>query len=157
MTNRILAAARTDTLDIVENASAAGLFSKMLRALEAADLTRTFKEAGPFTVFAPTDEAISKLPEGAFETLLTDRNRLIQVIKFHILPSKVPSSGNLSYRSKTMQGNMLRVVTGDGRITVENAHVTTGNIACRNGVLFGIDMVLTPSPDLLDQPAARAA
>jgi len=147
---------RTDVLDIVENASAAGLFSMMLRALKAADLTRTFKGAGPFTVFAPTDEAIGKLPEGTFETLLTDRNRLIQVIKFHILPSKVPSSGSLSYRSKTMQGNMLRVVTGDGNITVEGAHVTTGNIACRNGVLFGIDTVLTPSPDLLDRPAVLA-
>jgi uncharacterized surface protein with fasciclin (FAS1) repeats len=137
--NRIASASGRD---ITENAYADVNFTMMFNALKAADLIRTFKGAGPFTFFAPTNTAFGKLAAGTFEALVNDKARLAEFIKFHVLPIRVSSRGKASHDSKSMLGNILRIVSLDGQLTVDGAKITTAEINSRNGVLYGIDTVL---------------
>ncbi|MEO8361472.1 MAG: fasciclin domain-containing protein [Vicinamibacteria bacterium] len=130
--------------NIVETAVAAGNFKTLAAALGAAGLVDTLKGAGPFTVFAPTDEAFAKLPAGAVEALLKDKAKLTAVLTYHVVSGKVMAADVMKLKSaKTLQGNSVTIDTSMG-VKVDGAKVTTADIACSNGVIHVIDTVLMP-------------
>jgi len=130
--------------DIVEAAVAAGSFKTLAAALQAAGLVDTLKGDGPFTVFAPTDEAFAKLPAGTVENLLKpeNRKRLIAVLTYHVVPGRYPLGARAL---TTVEGSPLAVTTGT-RLGVNGATVTTPNIPASNGLIHVIDTVLLPKP-----------
>ena len=133
--------------DIVDTAVSAGTFGTLVAAVQAADLVDTLKGDGPFTVFAPTDEAFAALPEGTVETLLKPENKeqLVAVLTYHVVPGKVMSgdlSGEMSVA--TVQGTNVDIVAGDG-VTVDGASVVTADIEADNGVIHVIDAVILPN------------
>jgi uncharacterized surface protein with fasciclin (FAS1) repeats len=131
--------------DIIETASAAGSFTTLARAIEAAGLTETLKGEGPFTVFAPTDEAFAKLPEGTLDALLQDREKLTAILTYHVVPGEVTSEQVSRIASaKTVNGKDLEINAEGGRVMVENATVTQADIPASNGIIHVIDTVLLP-------------
>jgi len=146
--NARVAARSVDSNDVVETAVAAGQFKTLAAALEAAGLVEALKGNGPFTVFAPTDEAFAKLPAGTVETLLRPENKekLKTVLLYHVVPGNVTADQvtKLNGRSvKTLQGNSIKVKTAHG-VQVDNAKVTQTDIKASNGVIHVIDTVLMP-------------
>ena len=133
------------TRDIIETAAAAGSFNTLAAAIEAAGLTETLKGDGPFTVFAPTDEAFAKLPEGTVDALLKDKARLTAILTYHVVPGRVTSNevAGLS-TAKTVNGQDVAFKTQDGQVMVGQATVTQADIAASNGVIHVIDTVLLP-------------
>ena len=134
--------------DIVDTAVGAGQFNTLVAAVKAADLVATLKSPGPFTVFAPTDEAFKKLPPGTVANLLKPENKaqLVKVLTYHVVPGTVPSSalaGKVT-DAKTVQGQMVRVDATRGGVMVNNARVLTADIAASNGVIHVIDTVILP-------------
>ena len=133
--------------DVVDTAVAAGDFTTLVTAIKAADLVETLKDEGPFTVFAPTDEAFAKLPSGTVENLLKPENKqkLASILTYHVVPGKVMASKvvNLSH-AKTVNGQSLMIKTSYGVVTVNNARVIKTDIDCSNGVIHVIDAVLLP-------------
>lgn len=133
--------------DIVDTAVAAGQFNTLAASLEAAGLVDTLKGPGPFTVFAPTDAAFAKLPAGTVENLLKPENRqqLVKVLTYHVVPGKVPASRVAAMDSATtvQGGNLAIAASGDG-VTVDGARVTATDVAASNGVIHVIDTVLIP-------------
>ena len=133
--------------DVVDTAVAAGGFDTLVAAIKAADLVETLKGKGPFTVFAPTDQAFAKLPRGTLEDLLKPENKqkLSSILTYHVVPSKVMSSEvvNLSH-AKTVNGQSLMIKTSHGTVMVDNAKVIKTDISCSNGVIHVIDTVLLP-------------
>lgn len=133
------------TADIIETAVAAGSFTTLARAIEAADLTATLKGEGPFTVFAPTDEAFAKLPKGTLDALLKDKAKLASILTYHVVPGNVMSKDVAGMSSsKTVNGQELSIKAKDGKVKVNKATVTTADIAASNGVIHVIDQVLMP-------------
>lgn len=133
--------------DIVDTAVAARSFQTLAKALDAAGLVETLKGNGPFTVFAPTDEAFAKLPVGTVESLLKpeNKNKLIAILTYHVVPGKVLASQVTKLKSaKTVNGQALTIVTDDGTVMVDNAKVIKTDILCSNGVIHVIDSVLLP-------------
>ncbi|WP_306111973.1 MULTISPECIES: fasciclin domain-containing protein [Roseovarius] len=132
--------------DIVDTATEAGDFSTLLAAAEAAGLVETLKGDGPFTVFAPTDDAFAALPEGTVDTLLMPENRdqLTSILTYHVVPGKV-MSGDLSdgMTAETVQGSEVTIGT-EGGVTVNDANVVTADIEASNGVIHVIDGVIMP-------------
>ena len=146
--NARVAARSVDSNDVVETAVAAGQFKTLAAALEAAGLVEALKGNGPFTVFAPTDEAFAKLPAGTVETLLRPENKekLKTVLLYHVVPGNVTADQvtKLNGRSvKTLQGSSIKVKTSHG-VQVDNAKVTQTDIKASNGVIHVIDTVLMP-------------
>jgi uncharacterized surface protein with fasciclin (FAS1) repeats len=136
---------RAATKDIVDTAVAAGSFKTLAAALQAAGLVDTLKGKGPFTVFAPTDEAFAKLPPGALEALLKDKAKLTAVLTYHVLPGKVGSAEVLKlHEAKTVGGQSIRIMAEAGRVSVDGAHVIKADVAASNGVIHVIDAVLLP-------------
>ena len=133
--------------DIVDTAVGAGSFTTLVAAVQAAGLVHTLKGDGPFTVFAPTDAAFAALPEGTVETLLMPENKdqLVSVLTYHVVPAKVMSGDIAGKKARvlTVQGDRLSVNARNG-VKVENARVTTADIAASNGVIHVIDKVLIP-------------
>jgi uncharacterized surface protein with fasciclin (FAS1) repeats len=132
--------------DIVDTAVGAGSFKTLVAAVKAAGLVDTLKGEGPFTVFAPTDEAFAKLPAGTVEDLLKPENKakLVAVLTYHVVPGKVMAADVVKLTSaKTVQGQTLKIDTKDG-VKVDNAKVTKTDIACKNGVIHVIDTVVLP-------------
>ena len=131
--------------DIIETAGAAGSFTTLAKAIEAAGLTETLKGDGPFTVFAPTDEAFDKLPEGTLDALLKDKEKLAAILTYHVVPGKVPSA-DVAQRATatTVNGKDLKFTAADGKVMVGNATVTQADIPASNGVIHVIDTVLLP-------------
>ncbi|XBQ09614.1 MAG: fasciclin domain-containing protein [Salinarimonas sp.] len=134
--------------DIVDTAVAADGFETLVAAVQAAELVDTLKGEGPFTVFAPTDEAFAALPEGTVESLLQPENRdqLVAVLTYHVLPGKVMSTdiAGQEVSPETVQGQTLTVdATGDS-VMVNDATVVQADIEASNGVIHVIDMVLIP-------------
>ena len=132
--------------DIVDTAIAAGSFTTLTAAIEAAGLVDTLKGEGPFTVFAPTDDAFAALPEGTVDTLLEDpQGDLTQILTYHVVPGKVMST-DLSdgMTAATVQGAELTFTIKDGAVYVNDAMVTTADIETANGVIHVIDSVLLP-------------
>lgn len=133
--------------DIVDTAVSAGNFNTLVAAVQAAGLVDTLKGEGPFTVFAPTDEAFEKLPAGTVENLLKPENKdqLVAVLTYHVIPGKV-MSGDIAGKKmgvKTVQGSELMVDAMDG-VKVDDATVVTADIETSNGVIHVIDQVVLP-------------
>ena len=136
------------TSDIVDTAVSAGQFNTLAAALEAADLVGTLKGEGPFTVFAPTDEAFAKLPEGTVESLLKPENRdqLVAVLTYHVVAGKVEAADVVKLDSATtVNGQDVDIKVMDGSVYVDSATVTATDIAASNGVIHIIDSVILPS------------
>ena len=135
------------TKDIVDTAVAAGSFKTLAAALTAADLVGTLKGKGPFTVFAPTDEAFAKLPAGTIDNLLKPENKakLAAILTYHVVPGKVTAAQAAKLPSaKTVNGASLTIHAMGGKVMVDNATVTKADIACSNGVIHVIDTVVMP-------------
>ena len=133
--------------DIVDTAVSAGQFNTLAKALEAAGLVDTLKGKGPFTVFAPTDEAIAKLPAGTVQDLLKPENKskLVAILTYHVVPGDVKASDVVKLTSaKTVYGEPLKIATMGGNVTVNDANVVKTDILCSNGVIHVIDTVLLP-------------
>ena len=131
--------------DIVETAIAAGSFKTLATALGAAGLVETLKGAGPFTVFAPTDDAFAKLPAGTVEGLLKDRAKLTAVLTYHVVPGKVMAADVVKLsRAKTVQGQEIAIRASNGSVHVDNATVVKADIETANGVIHVIDAVILP-------------
>jgi uncharacterized surface protein with fasciclin (FAS1) repeats len=129
--------------DIVDTAVAAGNFKTLATALEAAGLVSTLKGPGPFTVFAPTDEAFAKVPKEQLDALLKDKAMLTKVLTYHVVPGKVMAKDVKAGKVKTVQGGAVTVKT-DGGVMVDGAKVTATDIAASNGVIHVIDTVIMP-------------
>ena len=130
--------------DIVDTAVAAGSFETLVAAVQAAGLVDTLKGDGPFTVFAPTDEAFAKLPEGTVEALLQDKEKLSAILTYHVVAGKKMASDVVGAQSiDTVQGGSLSVDTTDG-VKVGGASVVQTDIKTSNGVIHVIDTVLLP-------------
>jgi len=132
--------------DIVDTAIA-GEFNTLVAAVKAAGLVDTLKGDGPFTVFAPTDEAFAKLPEGTLESLLQPENKakLQSILTYHVVSGKVMSSDVVNLDSATsVEGSSIAIKTMDGNVMVNDARVTTADIETSNGVIHVIDSVILP-------------
>lgn len=135
---------------IVDTAVSAGSFNTLAAALKAAGLIDTLKGDGPFTVFAPTDQAFAKLPAGTVEALLKDPPKLRQVLKFHVVAGNVMAGDVVKLTSaKTLLGQTVSIAAADG-VKVGAANVVKTDIACSNGVIHVIDTVLLPKDDIID-------
>jgi uncharacterized surface protein with fasciclin (FAS1) repeats len=133
--------------DVVDTAVAAGQFKTLAAALTAAGLVPTRQGAGPFTVFAPTDEAFAKLPRGTVEDLLKPENKakLTAILTYHVVPGKVMAADVAAMKSaKPVQGGVLTIVAKDGAVMVDSARVTKTDVTASNGVIHVIDSVLMP-------------
>lgn len=131
--------------DIVDTAVAAGSFTTLAKLLTAADLVTVMKSPGPFTVFAPTDEAFAKVPKATLDALLANKAKLQEVLKYHVLTSSWTSADlKLVKSAGTAQGQSLTIGQAGGAITVNGAKVIKPDIACSNGMVQVIDTVLLP-------------
>lgn len=133
--------------DIVAVASSAGSFNTLVAAVKAAGLVETLQGSGPFTVFAPTDEAFAKLPKGTVEDLLKPENKakLVGILTYHVVPGKVMAADVKTMKAKTVNGQSLDVKVADGIVTVDKAKVVKTDVAASNGVIHVIDTVLIPN------------
>lgn len=134
--------------DIVDTAIAAGTFKTLFIAIIAAGLVDTLKGAGPFTVFAPSDEAFAKLPAGTFEALLADIPKLSAILTYHVVAGKVMAADVLAMNGQsaaTVNGASVKISTTDGVKLNDGINVTATDIACTNGVIHVIDAVLIPA------------
>jgi len=133
--------------DIVDTAVAAGNFKTLAAALQAAGLVDTLKGKGPFTVFAPTDEAFAKLPAGTVDDLLKPENhdKLVAILTYHVVPGKVMAKDVVKlHEAKTVNGKSVKITVDGGKVMVDNANVVKTDIVCSNGVIHVIDSVLLP-------------
>jgi len=136
--------------DIVDTAVAAGSFKTLTKALQAADLVETLKGAGPFTVFAPTDEAFAKLPAGTLDALLKPENKskLRRILTSHVVAGKVMAADVVKLGSaKALSGDTLTIASRDGGVTVDGAKVVKSDVAATNGVIHVIDSVILPKDE----------
>lgn len=133
--------------DIIDTAVAAGSFKTLAAALQAAGLVDTLKGKGPFTVFAPTDEAFAKLPAGTVDELLKPENKekLRAILLYHVVPGDL-NAGEVAklHTAKTANGQSLRIKVEGGKVEVDNATVVKPNIEASNGVIHVIDTVMLP-------------
>ncbi len=132
--------------DIVAVASSAGSFKTLVAAVKAAGLVETLQGKGPFTVFAPTDEAFAKLPAGTVADLLKPENKdkLVAILTYHVVPGKVMAANVKTMMVQTVNGQDLSIKVDDGKVTVNNANVIKTDVAASNGVIHVIDTVLLP-------------
>jgi uncharacterized surface protein with fasciclin (FAS1) repeats len=134
-----------DPKNIVETAVAAGSFKALVKAIQAADLAEVLQGPGPFTVFAPTDEAFAAVPKETLDALLKDQKQLAAVLTYHVVPGKVLAADVVKVDSaKTVQGQKVMIKVAKGAVKVNNANVVTTDIICSNGVIHVIDAVLLP-------------
>ncbi len=142
-----LSVAQAGAKDIVDVAASAGKFNTLVAAVKAADLVDTLKGDGPFTVFAPTDEAFAKLPAGTVENLLKPENKdqLVKILTYHVVPSKIMSKDIAGKKADvaSVEGSKISVDATDG-VTVDGAKVVTADVAASNGVIHIIDTVIMP-------------
>ncbi len=138
-----LGALTAKAADIVDTAVAAGSFKTLVAAVQAAGLVDTLKGVGPFTVFAPTDEAFAKIPKDKLDALLKDKAALTKVLTYHVVPGKVMAANVAAGQVKTVQGASLTVTT-QGGVKVDGANVVKTDVAASNGVIHVIDSVVMP-------------
>jgi uncharacterized surface protein with fasciclin (FAS1) repeats len=131
--------------NIVETAREVGTFQTLLTAVDAAGLGETLAEGGPFTVFAPTDDAFAALPDGIVQGLLADPPALARVLTYHVVPGRI-TSGQITHDSeqKTVEGSVLKLAVNGG-VTVNDATVIGADVEAENGVIHVIDRVLIPA------------
>lgn len=135
------------TKDIVETAVDAGTFKTLVAALTAADLVDALKGPGPFTVFAPTDDAFAKLPPGTVDNLLKPENKaqLASILKFHVVAAKFPAASVMVVKDFiSLQGQPLAVSMKNDKVYIENAMITVTDVWAKNGVIHVIDTVMIP-------------
>jgi len=132
--------------DIVAVAAGADNFKTLVAAVKAAGLVETLQGTGPFTVFAPTDEAFAKLPAGTVENLLKPENKdkLIAILKYHVIPGKVLAADVKTMEVKTVEGQNVKLVVSAEGVTVDNAKVVKTDVMAENGVIHVIDTVIIP-------------
>ena len=138
---------KAEAKDIVDTAVATGSFKTLVAAVQAAGLVETLKGAGPFTVFAPTDEAFAKLPAGTVESLLKPENKekLVAVLTYHVVPGKVMAADVVKLtEAPTVQGSKAKVKVVDGTVMIDAAKVVKTDIETSNGVIHVIDAVILP-------------
>jgi len=139
--------ASEDKKTIVETAAGAEAFSTLVAAVKAAGLVEVLSGDGPFTVFAPTNEAFAKLPEGTVADLLKPENKqkLIAVLKYHVVPGRVMAADVVKLtEAATAQGQKITIKVEDGKVMVDGANVVKTDIVCSNGVIHVIDSVILP-------------
>lgn len=132
--------------DLVAVASGAGSFNTLVAAVKAAGLVETLQGKGPFTIFAPTDEAFAKLPAGTVANLLKPENKdqLIAILTYHVVAGKVMAADVKTMQAKTVNGKELTIKVADGKVTVDSAKVIKTDVAASNGVIHVIDTVVLP-------------
>jgi len=131
--------------DIVETAIKAGSFNTLVAAVKAAGLVETLKGAGPFTVFAPSDDAFAKLPAGTVDGLLKDIPKLKKILTYHVVSGKVMAADVVKLKSaKTVEGSEVKIDAANG-VKINNSKVTTADVVADNGVIHIIDTVLMPA------------
>jgi uncharacterized surface protein with fasciclin (FAS1) repeats len=136
---------KMEAKDIVDTAVAAGSFKTLAAALEAAGLVEALKGEGPFTVFAPTDEAFAKLPAGTVESLLKDPKALGEILKYHVVAGKVLADDAAKLtEAETLQGKPIAISVKDGKVMINDAQVTAADVMAKNGVIHVIDRVILP-------------
>ncbi len=141
------AAAQAQDKDIVETAVAAGSFKTLAKLLGDAGLIETLKGPGPFTVFAPTDEAFAKVPAATLEALAKDKAKLKAVLLYHVVAGKVPAAEALKLAgkgAKTVEGQEAKISVMGGAPMINNAHIVKTDIMAKNGIIHVIDAVLLP-------------
>lgn len=132
--------------DIVDTAVSAGSFNTLVAAVQAAGLVDTLKGPGPFTVFAPTDEAFSNLPAGTVDALLQDIPQLTKILTYHVVSGKVLAADVVNLDSAaTVEGSSVKIDASNGGVKINNATVTTADVEADNGVIHVIDTVLIPA------------
>ncbi|GIU79323.1 MAG: hypothetical protein KatS3mg005_2561 [Bryobacteraceae bacterium] len=141
----IFAITAAPAADIVDTAVSAGSFNTLVKAVKAAGLVDTLKGPGPFTVFAPTDEAFAKLPAGTLESLIANPEQLKKVLTYHVVAGKVMASDVVKLKeAKTVQGSAAKIKVSGGEVMIDNAKVVKTDIICDNGVIHVIDTVILP-------------
>ena len=130
--------------DIVDTAVGAGKFTTLVKAVQAAGLVETLKGPGPFTVFAPTDEAFEALPAGTLDALLKDKAKLTSVLTYHVVPGKVMAQDVKTGEAKTVQGQSVKLMAESGNVMVDGARVISADVVATNGVIHVIDKVILP-------------
>jgi uncharacterized surface protein with fasciclin (FAS1) repeats len=132
--------------DIVAIASEGETFKTLVKALQAAELVETLQGEGPFTVFAPTDEAFAALPEGTLEDLLKPENKakLAEVLTYHVVPGKAISTELKDGEVETVQGSKVTIKVAEGKVMVNDATVVTADVEASNGLIHVIDKVILP-------------
>jgi uncharacterized surface protein with fasciclin (FAS1) repeats len=153
------ATARAAEKDIVTTAVEAGSFKTLVAAVQAAGLVETLQGTGPFTVFAPTDDAFEKLPTGTVEALLKPENKsqLVSVLTYHVVPGEVTSDQVIKLNAAgTVNGQRVDIKVDNGKVLVDKATVVKTDIRCSNGVIHVIDQVILPSADTIPATADKA-
>ena len=132
--------------DIVATAKAAGSFDTLCKAVQAAGLEETLQGKGPFTVFAPTDEAFAKIPKDKLDALMKDKAKLKEVLLYHVVKDEVMAAEVAKMETaKTAGGQMVKITAQDGKVMVNDSRVSKADIKASNGVIHVIDTVLMPS------------
>ena len=139
-----VASANAGAADLLDTAVTSGNFKTFVAAVKAAGFTESLKSSGPYTVFAPSDEAFARLPSGTWETRVKDKARLAQVLTYLVIPGKVLVADVKPGKTKTLQGAQIMLKSDNGRVTVDEATVTESDIVADNGVLHAIDTVAMP-------------
>jgi len=141
----VAAPARAAEKDIVDTAVAAGTFKTLAKLLGDAGLVETLKGRGPFTVFAPTDEAFAKVPKATLEALGKDKEKLKAVLTYHVVPGKVTAAEVTKLKeAKTVQGQSVKISMMGNTVMIDNAHVVKADVMASNGVIHVIDSVILP-------------
>jgi uncharacterized surface protein with fasciclin (FAS1) repeats len=136
-------------VDIVDTAIAAGNFKTLVTAVQAAGLVDTLKSPGPFTVFAPTDDAFAKLPKGSVENLLKDKPKLKSILTYHVVSGKVMATDAAKLKSaKTVEGEDIKINASMNNVKINDANVIKADIMADNGVIHVIDKVLVPPMEI---------
>ena len=150
MTGQAAAPTQASESDIVDTAVAAGSFTTLATALQAAGLVDTLKSDGPFTVFAPTDAAFAMLPAGTVEQLLANPDALRSVLTYHVVPGAVGAADVVNLTSATtVQGQQVNIATMDGAVQINQANVQMADVMASNGIIHVIDAVLLPPTEAL--------
>jgi uncharacterized surface protein with fasciclin (FAS1) repeats len=131
-------------MDIVDTAKSAGSFNTLSAAIQQAGLVDTLKGKGPFTVFAPTDQAFAKIPKAQLDALLADKSKLTKVLTYHVVAGKVMAADVKAGSVKSVEGSNLTITTNNGGVQVNNANVVKTDVTASNGVIHAIDSVLMP-------------
>ncbi len=131
--------------NIVQTAISAGSFKTLVAAVQAAGLAETLSGTGPFTVFAPTDEAFAKLPAGTVDALLKDKEKLASILTYHVVSGQVTAADAVKLtEAKTVNGQSFKIVAGKDGVMIDNANVVKTDIMTSNGVIHVIDRVILP-------------
>jgi transforming growth factor-beta-induced protein len=145
MVSRLAGAETAGKKDIVETAMGAEQFKTLVKGVKAAELVDVLKGEGPFTVFAPTDEAFAKVPKEQMEALLKDKAQLQTVLTYHVVPGKVMAADVVKLKSaETAEGKPVKITVEQGKVKINDSNVVKTDIECSNGVIHVIDAVLLP-------------